>query len=101
PVNLNRLVAVYDLVDRPDLKYPPFTPSIPKQLVNVNIFDAIRKNDILLHHPYESFAPVVDFVYRAAVDPTVLAIKQTLYRTTPDSPLVRSEERRVGKGVRT
>ena len=90
PVNLNRLLAVYDLVDRPELKYPPFTPSIPKQLVNVNIFDAVRKNDILLHHPYESFAPVVDFVYRAAVDPSVLAIKQTLYRTTPDSPLVES-----------
>ncbi len=90
PVNLNRLLAVYDLVDRPELKYPPFTPGMPKQLVDTSIFDAISKRDILLHHPYESFAPVIDFIYRAANDPDVLAIKQTLYRTTPDSPLAES-----------
>ena len=90
PVNLNRLLAVYDLVDRPDLKYPPFTPGVPKQLVNMSLFEAISKRDILLHHPYESFAPVIDFIYRAANDPDVLAIKQTLYRTTPDSPLAES-----------
>ena len=88
PVNLNRLLAVYDLVDRSDLKFPPFTPGMPKSLVNANIFDAITERDILLHHPFESFAPVMDFVYRAANDPAVLAIKQTLYRTTPDSPLI-------------
>jgi polyphosphate kinase len=90
PVNLNRLLAVYDLVDRPELKYPPFTPGVPKALVNTNIFAAIAKQDILLHHPFESFAPVIDFIYRAATDPDVLAIKQTLYRTTPDSPLAES-----------
>jgi polyphosphate kinase len=90
PVNLNRLLAVYDLVDRPELKYAPFTPGVPKALVKTNIFDAMSKHDILLHHPFESFAPVVDFIYRAATDPDVLAIKQTLYRTTPDSPLVES-----------
>ena len=90
PVNLNRLLAVYDLVDRPELKYAPFTPGLPKALVKTNIFDAMSKQDILLHHPFESFAPVIDFVYRAATDPDVLAIKQTLYRTTPDSPLVES-----------
>ena len=90
PVNLNRLLAVYDLVDRPELKYPPFTPGMPKALVKTNIFEAISKQDILLHHPFESFAPVIDFIYRAATDPDVLAIKQTLYRTTPDSPLVES-----------
>jgi polyphosphate kinase len=90
PVNLNRLLAVYDLVQRDDLKYPPFTPGIPKELVNVNPFEAIAKRDILLHHPYESFSPVMDFVYRAATDPNVLAIKQTLYRTSPDSQLVES-----------
>ena len=90
PVNLNRLLAVYDLVERPDLKYPPFTPGIPKQLVNTSLFDAIAKRDVLLHHPFESFAPVADFVYRAAHDPDVLAIKQTLYRTTPDSPIAES-----------
>ncbi|MDX1562525.1 MAG: polyphosphate kinase 1, partial [Gammaproteobacteria bacterium] len=90
PVNLNRLLAVYDLVDRPDLKYPPFTPGVPKELVNKSLFDAIGERDILLHHPFESFTPVLDFVYRAANDPDVLAIKQTLYRTTPNSPLVES-----------
>jgi polyphosphate kinase len=90
PVNLNRLLAVYDLVDRSDLKYPPFTPGMPKELVATNLFDAIAERDILLHHPFESFTPVLDFVYRAANDPEVLAIKQTLYRTTPDSPLVES-----------
>ena len=90
PVNLNRLLAVYDLVDRGELKFPPFTPGVPKELVNTNVFDAIAERDILLHHPFESFTPVLDFVHRAANDPEVLAIKQTLYRTTPDSPLVES-----------
>jgi len=90
PVNLNRLLAVYDLVDRHDLKYPPFTPGLPPTLVNANPFEAISKGDILLHHPFESFAPVMDFVYRAATDLDVLAIKQTLYRTTADSPIVES-----------
>jgi polyphosphate kinase len=90
PVNLNRLLAIYDLVDRPDLKFSLFTPGLPKQLVSANPFEAIAKGDVLLHHPFESFTPVTDFVYRAAVDPDVLAIKQTLYRTTPDSPLVES-----------
>jgi len=101
PVNLNRLMAVYTLVDRPDLKYSDFTPGVPAQLVNQNIFAAISKQDILLHHPFESFAPVVDFVYRAANDPSVLAIKQTLYRTTADSPIVESlvSAARAGKEV--
>jgi polyphosphate kinase len=90
PVNLNRLLAVYDLVNRTDLKFPPFTPGVPKDLATKNPFEAIAKHDILLHHPYESFTPVSDFVYRAANDPDVVAIKQTLYRTTPDSPLVAS-----------
>lgn len=90
PVNLNRLLAVYDLVDRPDLKFAPFTPGVPKEIVNKNLLDAIAERDILLHHPFESFTPVLDFVHRAANDPDVLAIKQTLYRTTPDSPLVES-----------
>src|SRR5690606_17930920 len=80
----------YDLVDRDDLKYPPFTPGLPKQLVNTSLFDAIAKRDVLLHHPFESFSPVADFFYRAAQDPDVLAIKSTLYRTTPDSTLVES-----------
>ena len=89
PVNLNRIQEVNSLVDRPDLKFPPFKPTVPMQLGrNKNIFEAIRKHDILLHHPFESFAPVVDFLRQAAEDPNVLAIKQTLYRTGVDSPIV-------------
>ena len=89
PVNLNRLSAVYDLVQRPDLKYPIFTPGIPKRLVgSTDLFACIRQKDILLHHPYQSFAPVMDFLRQAAADPQVLAIKQTLYRAGHDSPLV-------------
>ncbi|HEY6483076.1 MAG TPA: polyphosphate kinase 1 [Steroidobacteraceae bacterium] len=89
PVNLNRLSAIYDLVQRPDLKYPIFTPGLPKRLVaNPDMFAVIRQNDVLLHHPYQSFVPVMDFVRQAAADPQVLAIKQTLYRAGHESPVV-------------
>ncbi len=88
PVNLNRLMQVYDLVDRPDLKFPAFTPAIPDVLRGQPVRDAVAKRDILLHHPFESFVPVVDFLRQAAKDPNVLAIKQTLYRTGPQSAIV-------------
>ncbi|MDZ7828581.1 MAG: polyphosphate kinase 1 [Halofilum sp. (in: g-proteobacteria)] len=89
PVNLNRLMAVHDLVDRPELKYPPFQPQVPVGMGNqYNLFETIAGRDVLLHHPYESFAPVIDFLRQAAADPKVLAVKQTLYRTGPDSPIV-------------
>ncbi len=89
PVNLNRLMAIYDLVDRPDLKYPAFTPCVPKRLVaKEDIFAVMREGEVLLHHPFESFAPVIDFLRQAAADPDVLAIKQTLYRAGPQSPVV-------------
>jgi polyphosphate kinase len=89
PVNLNRLSAIYDLVQRQDLKYPIYTPGLPKRLVgSTDMFAVIRQNDMLLHHPYQSFAPVMDFVRQAAADPQTLAIKQTLYRTGNDSPVV-------------
>ncbi len=91
PVNLNRLMAVYDLVGRPDLKYPAFTPSVPERLrVTADPFVALRDGDVLLHHPFESFAPIVDFIRHAAADPGVLAIKQTLYRAGSDSSIVQA-----------
>jgi polyphosphate kinase len=89
PVNLNRLQAVYELVDRPDLKFPAFTPGLPAPLAaKADMFAVIRKQDVLMHHPFESFAPVTDFLRQAASDPNVLVIKQTLYRTGPDSAVV-------------
>jgi polyphosphate kinase len=89
PVNLNRLMAVYDLVDRSELKYAAFTPSIPERLkVGADIFSTLRANDVLLHHPFQGFGPVMDFIKQAANDPQVLAIKQTLYRAGSDSAIV-------------
>ena len=89
PVNLHRLMQLPDLVDRPDLQFPSFTPSLPQSMPQgVNMFTAISSGDVLLHHPFESFSPVVEFVRQASTDPNVIAIKQTLYRTGMDSVLV-------------
>jgi polyphosphate kinase len=91
PVNLNRFSAIYDLAQRADLKYAPFTPGLPARLVGAtDLFAAIRQRDVLLHHPYRSFGPVMDLLRQAATDPGVLAIKQTLYRTGDNSPIVDS-----------
>ena len=102
PVNLNRLMMLYGATQRPDLKDTPFHPSeytFGEELEN--FFAEIRRRDILMHHPYDAFSPVVQFVSAAAQDPNVLAIKQTLYRTNEDSPimaaLIRAAE--VGKEV--
>ncbi len=102
PLNLNRLVAIYDLVDLPQLKFDPIIPSVPKVLSTTpKIFEAIKQQDFLLHHPYESFASVQDFLRQAANDPSVLVIKQTLYRTGHDSVLVEylTEAAKKGKEV--
>jgi polyphosphate kinase len=102
PVNLSRVIAVYDMVQRPDLKYRPFKPRIEPRLAEYpTIFDAVRESDVLLHHPFDSFNTVLELVAQASTDPDVLAIKQTLYRTGRDSPLVRCllDAARAGKDV--
>lgn len=91
PVNLMRLAAVPDLVDRPDLKFPGFSPGVPAEITGCEtMFEAIRQGDVLLHHPFESFAPVIDFLRQAASDPDVLSIRQTLYRTGAESAVVQA-----------
>jgi len=89
PVNLVRLMQVPDMVERPDLKFPPFNPGLPRVLrKGPDLFAVIRQQDLLLHHPFESFQPVIDFIKQAASDPDVVAIKQTVYRTGHDSALM-------------
>ncbi|HEU4328557.1 MAG TPA: polyphosphate kinase 1 [Roseiflexaceae bacterium] len=98
---LRALMALYEL-DRPDLKDLRLTPALPPDLSQTpDLFEAIRRRDVLLHHPFDSFAPVVDLVRAAAADPQVLAIKQTLYRVGRNSPLVQAliEARERGKQV--
>ena len=102
PVNLHRLSMLYDLVDRPDLKFAPFVPALPNGWSSApDAFAAIRAGDVLLHHPYESFTPIVDLLRQAASDPDVLAIKLTLYRTGSTSPITDAliEASRNGKEV--
>lgn len=89
PVNLSRLFNFYDLTERPDLKFKTFVARelrLPQS--SSNIFAELRKRDILLHHPYDSFDAVVDFIESAASDPDVISLKQTIYRTSRDSPIV-------------
>jgi len=89
PVNLNRLMAVHQLTGRDDLRDAGFTPGQQKAVMAADsLFDAIAASDVLLHHPFESYGPVIEFIGRAANDPDVLAIKITLYRTGPESPIV-------------
>ncbi len=87
PVNLNRVTAVYDMVDRPELKFAAFTPRIPADFID-DPFARLREGDVLLHHPFDSFHAVAELVRTAAHDPDVLAIKQTLYRAGSNSQLV-------------
>ena len=88
PVNLYRLREVHDQVERPALKYPPFTPGLPAALNSPDLFEVLKKQDVLLHHPFQSFLPVIDFIRTTADDPNVIAIKQTVYRTGTDSELM-------------
>ena len=90
PVNLVRLMGIIDLVARDDLKFPAFVPGVPNvlQKKGSDMFKVMRKSDVLLHHPFQSFKPVIDFIQQAASDPSVVAIKQTVYRTGVDSSLM-------------
>ncbi|MEY3201863.1 MAG: polyphosphate kinase [Pseudomonadota bacterium] len=98
-VNLVRLNQVPDRVDRPDLKYPPFKSGTPKLVdKRSDIFEALRGHDVLLHHPFQSFSPVIDLLNAAADDPKVLAIKMTVYRTGTDSELMEALLRAAQKG---
>ena len=106
PVNLVRLMQLPEQVERADLKFPPFTPGLPielqkAKLKNNDLFKVIAKQDVLLHHPYQSFNPVLDFLRAAAADPAVVAIKQTIYRTGTDSALMEAllTAARLGKEV--
>ena len=102
PMNPLRLMSAYDLIDRPELKFPPAVPYTSPQFdTPEQIFDRILERDIMLHQPYDTFQPFIDFIHQAAKDPNVLAIKQTLYRTAGDSPIVAAliEASRRGKQV--
>ncbi len=91
PLGLSDLFGLYSMVDRPDLKYPPFVSHYPRLLAETDdTFVAVRQRDILLHHPYDSFAPVIEFLQEAARDPHVLAIKITLYRVGRNAPVVQA-----------
>ncbi|HZG69330.1 MAG TPA: polyphosphate kinase 1, partial [Herpetosiphonaceae bacterium] len=97
PLGLNALMQLSSL-DRPDLKAAPFAPVVPKELDTDDLFEAIRSQDLLLHHPFESFDPVVDLIGAAAEDPQVLAIKQTLYRVGRDTRIVDALRRARERG---
>jgi len=88
PVNLVRLTELLDHVKEPALRFPPFVPGLPPKTTNTDIFEQLQKHDILLHHPFQSFQTVVDFVRVASLDPAVVAIKQTIYRTGMHSELM-------------
>jgi polyphosphate kinase len=99
PVNLNRLMGLYQMAPLPDLKYAPHVPrrAFPSSGTQ-DVFSRIREGDILLHHPFDSFEPVVDFIRTAARDPEVVCIKQTLYRTSTESPIVYALLEAAGSG---
>ncbi|NHZ65847.1 polyphosphate kinase 1 [Massilia genomosp. 1] len=101
PVNLVRLAELIDHVKQPSLRFEPFVPGMPQKTAHHDIFEQLKKHDILLHHPFQSFQTVVDFIQVAAHDPSVVAIKQTIYRTGMHSDLMEAlmAAARAGKEV--
>ncbi|MBC7455312.1 MAG: polyphosphate kinase 1, partial [Massilia sp.] len=101
PVNLVRLTELIDLTEQPALRFEPFSAGMLPNTANLNIFEQLRRNDILLHHPFQSFQTVIDFICVAASDPQVVAIKQTIYRTGMNSDLMEAlmTAARMGKEV--
>ena len=101
PVNLVRLAELLDHVDQPALRFEPFVPGLPHKMANVDMFEQLQNHDVLLHHPFQSFQTVVDFIKLAATDPNVVAIKQTIYRTGTHSELMEAliTAARLGKEV--
>ncbi|HET9470815.1 MAG TPA: polyphosphate kinase 1, partial [Usitatibacter sp.] len=102
PVNLVRLMNIPEQVNRPDLGYPPFVQGLPKALAKGrDVFEVVRRGDVLLHRPFQSFTPVIEFIRQAAHDPLVVAIKQTVYRTGTDSVIMQTliDAARNGKEV--
>jgi polyphosphate kinase len=98
PVSLQRLFHLYEETPRPDLKYPPFAPRQVRIGHDADsLFETLRRQDFLLHHPYDSYDTVVNFLRTAARDPRVLSMKQTLYRTSSDSPVARALLEAAGK----
>jgi polyphosphate kinase len=102
PVNLVRLMNIPDQVNRPDLEFPALQPGLPKTLAKGrDLFATLRKGDVLLHRPFQSFTPVIEFIHQAAIDPLVVAVKLTVYRTGMDSVIMQTlvEAARAGKEV--
>jgi len=89
PVNMGRLLEIVNTTSRSDLKFPPYVPGFPGKLAtHYDVFNVLGKQDVLLHHPFQSFQPVIDFIRTAAADPSVVAIKQTIYRAGANSELM-------------
>src|SRR5690606_32768477 len=100
PLDLTVLgdTATYLSERLPTLSYPPFSPVYPEELIDKTIYELADEKDLFFHHPYDSFYPIVEFIQQAAEDPHVLAIKQTLYRVSSDSPIVQALKQAVDNG---
>ena len=101
PLDLTFLMDLYDLLEdgHPDLTFEPFSPTYPPVLIRRSVFDVADKQDIFLHHPYDSFKPIIEMIEKSADDPNTIAIKMTLYRVSKDSPLVAAMKKAAKRGI--